>query len=204
MSLSMLSEFRTMGRVAEQTRFLLVQRANARSLTDRQREQVYATLDHVTEVREGFELSLRSGSAAIGELRDIVRYTLDTLDTLDWSFLEELGLRLQEVNRVAPLGAQLMAFAHATVALGMLPKLPASQVSHPTSSHYRDLRLPRRPGEWLERIEELEGALTQLQQMELWATHQNWLAPAVLRRTHAYFDASAWLVRAHLQAFGVH
>ena len=199
MSLSMLSEFRAMGKVAEQTRFLLVQRANARSLTDRQREQLYGTLHHLEEVREGFQLSLRTGSGAMAEWRDIVRYTLDTID---WSFLEELGLQLQKVTRVEQLGPQLMAFAHATVALGMLPQLPASQVSHPTSSHYRDLRLPHRPGEWLERIEELEGALTRLQQIDVWGFSQTRLPPAVLRRTHAYFDASAWLVRAHLRSFG--
>lgn len=200
MSLTMLSEFCAIGKVADQTRFLLVQRANARSLTDRQREQFYATLGHLATVREGFQLSLRRGSGAIDELRDIVRYTLDTVD---WSFLEQLGLQVQKSTQIEKLGPQLMAFAHATRALTMLPQLPASQVSHPTSAHYRDLRLPRRPGEWLELIEELEDALTRLQEIDVFGFRRPALSPIVLRRTHAYFDASAWMVRAHLRAFGM-
>ena len=194
MSRTTLSEFRAFGEIAEQTRHVLVYRSLAQSLTPHQRDQLGATLRHLAAVREGFQLSLRNGSAAPAEIRDIVRYTLCTLD---WSFLEELGLLLQEEERVQRLGIQLMAFAHATIAIATLPHLPTSQVSHPASSHYRDLHSPRRPGEWLERIEELEGVLARIQADVLGRSS----APA-LRRAHAYFDASAWLVRDHLGRFG--
>ncbi len=189
MSQQYLGEFRAMGSVAEQTRRVLVQRAGARSLTNEERSQLGVTLRHLEAVREGFQLSLRSGSAAPDEVRAIVRYTLHVID---WHFLEELGLTLQQEFEVARLGAQLMAFAHATVALGMLPLVPASEISHPASSHYRDLATPRTPGEWLERIEELETVLARLQA-------DDWHGPSgsSLRRTHAYFDASAWLIKAH-------
>lgn len=194
----MLDEFRAMGQVAERTRRVLVQRATTARLTVQQRDQLTITLTHLAAVREGFQLTLRSGSASAGEIDAIVRYTLETLD---WSFLEELGLRLEQAQRLEPLGEQVVAFAHATVALAMLPRLPASEVSHPTSSHYRDLHTPRRPGEWLERIEELEATLTRLQ-ADAYAPRRGWLPPPMLRRTHAYFDASAWLIRAHLHRFG--
>ncbi|MDQ4077473.1 MAG: hypothetical protein M3220_14650 [Chloroflexota bacterium] len=194
MSQTMLSEFRAMGSVAERTRRLLVQRAQVRPLTAQQRSQLDDTLHHLAAVREGFQLSLRTGRTTPDELRAIVRYTLYTID---WRFLEELGLTLQGDDQVQRLGVQLMAFAHATIALGVLPLLPPSEVSHPSSSHYRDLPTPRRPGEWLERIEELESVLTRLQ-----SDHWNWPSSSSLRRTHAYFDATAWLIREHLGRFG--
>jgi hypothetical protein len=185
-----------MGQIAERTRYLLLRRNKTQSLSDRQRDQLMGTLEHLGEVREGFQLSLRNPSGAYGELRDIVRHTLQMID---WSFLEELGLQLQGVNQVERLDNQFTAFAHATVALAMLPMLPASEVSHPTSSHYRDLRKPQRPGEWLERIEELESAMTRLHSNA--RSEASSLPPETLRRTHAYFDASAWLVRSHLRTF---
>lgn len=195
MSRTTRAEFRAFGAIAEQTRHLLVQRALVEPLTPQQRDQLNATLRHLAAVREGFQLSLRSKGTDLGELRDIVRYTLYTLD---WSFLEALGLQLRQDDEVQKLDVQLMAFAHATVALVMLPMLPATEVSHPTSSHYRDLSSPRGPGEWLERIEELETVLARVQAD---ATRGQYGSPA-WRRTHAYFDASAWLVREHLGRFG--
>lgn len=198
MSTTILSEFRLMGQIAERTRYLLLRRNKTHTLSSRQRDQLMGTLQHLAEVREGFRLSLRhsSDAYAFGELRDIVRHTLQIID---WSFLEELGLELQGANQIERLDNQLVAFAHATVALAMLPMLPPSEVSHPTSSHYRDLRKPQRPGEWLECIEELESAMTGLHSNA--RSEASWLPPQTLRRTHAYFDASAWLVRSHLRTF---
>jgi hypothetical protein len=183
-----------MGDVAERTRTLLVQRARVRPLTTRQRSQLDATLRHLAAVREGFQLSLRTGDGVShDEIVAVVRYTLDVID---WSFLTELGLRLGQDRHVYRLGNQLLAFAHATVALGVLPHLPASEITHPTSAHYRDLHTPRSPGEWLERIEELETVLIRIQ-----SDHWNWPTDSSLRRTHAYFDATAWLIRSHLERF---
>ena len=147
-----------------------------------------------------FMQHMAAGKIARPPISGLLNYTLDTVD---WSFLEQLGLQVQKSTQIEKLGPQLMAFAHATRALTMLPQLPASQVSHPTSAHYRDLRLPRRPGEWLELIEELEDALTRLQEIDVFGFRRPALSPLVLRRTHAYFDASAWMVRAHLRAFGM-
>ncbi len=194
MSHTMLAEVRALGAVAEQTRMLLAQRTRVRPLTAQQRSQLDETLRHLGAVREGFQLSLRTGGAAPDELQAIVRYTLDVID---WHFLEALGMSLEQDDRVYRLGVQVMAFAHATVALGVLPLLPASEISHPTSSHYRDLPTPRRPGEWLERIEELESVLVRIQS-DYWSRPSS----SSLRRTHAYFDATAWLVREHLGRFG--
>lgn len=196
MSQSLFVEYRSLGAVAERTRRLLVQRASVRALSEAQRGQLDQTLRHLAAVREGFQLTLRAAPAAASpqELQAIVRYTLDGID---WRFLEELGLTIQEEGTVQRLGTQLIAFAHATIALGLLPQLPASEVSHPPSSHYHDLPTPRRPGEWLERIEELESVLARIQ-----ADHWNWPSSSSLRRTHAYFDATAWLVRSHLGRMG--
>jgi hypothetical protein len=193
MSKTMLSEYRAMGKVAEETRLVLVQWANLHPLTPRQLTLLDATLQHLAAVREGFQLSLRSGGAAARELRDIVRYTLNTID---WSFLNELGLDLQQEAEVQRLGVQLLAFAHASIAVSVLPLLPPGEVSHPASAHYRDLPRPRRPGEWLEHVDELEVVLTRLQ-----AQNRRGLSSPSLRRAHAYFDASAWLVREHLHRF---
>lgn len=193
MAKALFSEFRGMGEVAQRTRLLLQRRWTARSLTAQQHAQLDTTLRHLAAVREGFQLSLRHGAAAPDEIRAIVRYTLHTID---WDFLGELGWYLEQGEQLARLGDQLVAFAHASVALALLPRLPASQISHPMSSHYRDLPIPQRPGEWLERIEELEAVLTDLQ----WERAPSPTSPA-LRRTHAYFDASAWLIHAHLRRF---
>lgn len=198
MSTTIVSKFRLMGQIAERTRYLLLRHNKTESLSGRQRDQLMSTLQHLGEVREGFQLSLRNSSDvyAFSELHDIVHHTLQMID---WSFLEGLGLQLQPISEVERLDNQLTAFAHATVALAMLPMLPPSEVSHPTSSHYRDLCKPQRPGEWLERIEELESAMTRLQSNSY--SDSDLLPPQTLRRTHAYFDASAWLVRSHLRTF---
>lgn len=182
-----------MGRLADKTRRLLLRRPGRR-FEPAERALLDETLEHLAAVREGFQLTLRNASGTPETLQALVHHTMAVID---WSFLADLGLRLQADIRVERLGIQLLAYTHATVALSLAPLLPASEISHPTSAHYRDLHRPSDPAAWLERIEELEKVLVRVR-----IDGCRDVAPPLLRRTHAYFDSSAWLIRSHLDRFG--
>jgi hypothetical protein len=86
------------------------------------------------------------------------------------------------------------------VALGLLPHLPAQAITFPQPNPtYSDVPVPAMPRQTLERIEEIEGVL-----------YQAGLAPLdeldfdAVRRTYAFFEASAWLVNHCLPAMLEH
>ncbi len=190
----LLDLFAALGRVAEDTRRLLLQALlhEDRRLTPEEQERLQSTLGHLGNVREGFIVTVRASAArSPSELRDLVQHVL-----VDWSWLEQLGLSWEAgPSRVELPVAQVLSFAHASVALGTLPHIPPEVISFPQPrASYADIPVPHSPGEWLERIEELETTIAQVGERPA-AT----LARDRLRRTFGYFDASAWLV-AHEQS----
>ncbi len=190
---SLLNDYRYLGRIAEATRALLADLLEDQHLTAEQRRQLDATLAHLTDVREGFVLSLRTGDVAdTSELEALVRHIL-----FDWRWLEELGLELLPETEVHLPRMQLLSFAHSYLALALMPRLPRQRVTFPNPKSYADIPVPRRPGEILARIEELEEVLTQVQGEE-----RARLSVGSFRRTYGFFETSAWLVRDHMRLFG--
>ncbi len=154
-----------------------------------------AALEHLAEVREGFVVTLRTSSVRDpSELRALVRHIL-----LNWNRIEDLARAWergeQHVERPVP---QMLAFGHAFVALGCLPRLPPGLITFPQPRpSYADIPVPGTPGEWLARIEELEAVITQIGEQPTSS-----VARDRLRRTVGYFDASAWLVAQHSRRWG--
>jgi hypothetical protein len=148
------------------------------------------TLEHIGDVREGFVLSQHmSPRMQTDELRRLVQHVL-----LDWGWLEALGLSSEMRGPVELVGVQLIAYRHALVALGLLPYLPAQAVTFPQHNPtYSDVPVPARPSQTLERIEEIEGVLYQAGRVPL-----DGLDFDAVRRTYAFFEASAWLVNHYL------
>jgi hypothetical protein len=158
--------------------------------TTRQQYLLSDTLEHIGDVREGFVLSQRtSPRTETSELRRLVQHVL-----LDWGWLEALGLSTVVGGQVELVGVQLIAYRHALVALGLLPHLPAQAITfpqlHPT---YSDVPVPARPSQTLERIEEIEQVLYQAGFVPL-----DELDFDAVRRTYAFFEASAWLINHYL------
>ncbi len=188
-----LNDYHSLGRIAEATRALLAALLEDQRLTPEQRRQLDTALSHLTDVREGFVLSLRTGQVAdTSELEALVRHIL-----FDWSWLEELGLELLPEEDIQLPHMQLLAFAHSYLTLALMPRLPRRRVTYPNPRSYADIPVPRRPGEILARIEELEEVLTYLQDDDALR-----LSTGSFRRTYGFFETSAWLVRDHMRLFG--
>ncbi|MCZ7567743.1 MAG: hypothetical protein M5U01_03980 [Ardenticatenaceae bacterium] len=194
---ALLTDYAHMGHLAESTRALLALLLDQGSLPPEQRDVLDETLLHLTDVREGLILSLRADAADARELQDLVRYTLGALD---WSWLQELGLELMPDETIYLPRLQLLAFAHSYLTLALMPRLPRRQITFPQPRSYADIPVPRRPGEVLERIEELERVLIRVQ---IRASTDSFTGD-ILRRTYGFFETSAWLVRDHLRLFGRH
>jgi hypothetical protein len=151
----------------------------------------HETLEHLGEVREGFILSQRaSPHISVSELRSLVQAIL-----LDWEWLQDMGLMLEPNNQLELLDQQLVAYNHALIALGMLPRLPADAITFPQQPRptYRDVAVPVLPGEMLARIEEIEQMIYQAEFKPI-----KTLAYGPLRRTYAFFEASSWLANKYL------
>ncbi len=113
---------------------------------------------------------------------------------LDWGWLEAMGLSTVAGGQVELVGVQLIAYRHALVALGLLPRLPAQVITFPQRNPtYSDVPVPAMPSQTLERIEEIEQVLYQASLVPL-----NELDFDAVRRTYAFFEASAWLVNHYL------
>ena len=158
--------------------------------TIRQQSLLSDTLEHIGDVREGFVLSLRTSPRfEMDELRRLVQHVL-----LDWEWPEAMGISTVAGGQVELVGAQLIAYRHALVALGLLPHLPAQAISfpqpHPT---YSDVPVPGMPSQTFERIEEIEQVLYQAGLVPL-----DELDFDAVRRTYAFFEASVWLVNHYL------
>jgi hypothetical protein len=148
-------------------------------------------LEHLTQIREGFILALRTPDHALAsELRDMIQYLVD------WTWLNELGLRWQTDEPLARLGGQTILYQHAIVALGMLPRLPTSAVTYPHAAQrgaYADIPIPSTPGEMLTRIQELEDTIWAAASEPVGA-----LSKGAVRRTYGFFEATTWLIANHL------
>lgn len=191
--MALLRDYRNLGHIAEATRELLAALVEDQSVTRQQRSQLDATLSHLTDVREGFVVSLRTGSVAErSELADLVHHIL-----FDWEWLEAFGLELMPDAMIHIPRKQLLSFAHSYLALALIPRLPAQRVTFPSPRSYADIPVPRRAGDLLARIEELEEVIARVQQEPTPLR----LSSGSLRRTYGFFESSAWLVRDHMELF---
>jgi len=184
--------FIALGEIAEEARWALAKglRQRDQPLPPAEQKRLSLALGHLSDVREGFTLTLRASAvSSLSELRDLVRHVL-----IDWSWLSELGLSWQGGPVEVPT-SQVIAFAHATTALGVLPHLPPQLVTFPSSGRtYADIPVPHTPGELLARIEELEQVV-----WEAGERPASDVEADALRRTYGFFEASAWLVSDHLR-----
>ncbi|MBX3002023.1 MAG: hypothetical protein KF893_26095 [Caldilineaceae bacterium] len=170
--------------------------------------------DYLGRVREGFVLSVRTADVTSA---DELSYLLERV-LLDWEQLsDELGLQselplegqqsenLSTQQRIEHVRDQLLAFSMAAVALGMLPRLPAAEITFPRSyrkpATYADIPVPTTPAEMLHRIEELEKMIWQIASHDLLELAERRYNP--LRRTYGFFESSAWLAQRESQRFGV-
>ncbi len=161
--------------------------------------------DHLSSVREGFVLSLRTSQ--IDDPREL-RYLLDRV-LLDWSQLsEELGTADSADSadgKIEQLRTQMLAFSMAAVAIGHLPRLPADEVTFPRSygkpPTYADIPVPRTPAEMLSRIDEVQTTLWQMMGQELPDLVDHHYGS--VRRTYGFFESSARLTRRQAIRFGI-
>ncbi len=149
------------------------------------------TLNHMEDVREGFIISQRTSPRTnLSNLQALVQHVL-----IDWQWVQELNLALEPGHKIEPLGSQLVAYNHATVALAVLPQLPVTAVTFPQPNPtYSDVNVPVLPEELLARIEEIEQMIYQAEVNTI-----ETLAYEPFRRTYAFFEASSWLVNSFLE-----
>jgi hypothetical protein len=181
--------------------------------------------DYLAVAREGFTLGLRAGR---GVSAAALRFLLDRV-LLDWGALEEELARAAEqdgasggaegagspaaaaVSPEAPpagfaaLRHQLLASGMAAVALGMLPRTPAGEITFPYSHGqpptYADIPAPASPAALLLRLEEMERLLWEVMGGGLQELVNRRYGP--LRRTYGFFEVSALLARREAERFGV-
>ncbi|MCS7251047.1 MAG: hypothetical protein RMK32_00255 [Anaerolineae bacterium] len=186
-----LRALQALGQMADQTKAALAHRIQKEPLPEEAYATLHNALDHLSEVREGFILSLRTSAVpSLAELRTLVERVL-----MDWSAWEALGFRLMPAFELAHLGDQIFFFHHAYIAMGILPRLPNYAVTFPHQRRpsYADIPVPGTPAEVLDRIEEMEHVVWTAENAELEAAPQD-----SVRRTYAFFEASAWLVTTEL------
>ena len=151
------------------------------------RAMLNRTLENLRPMREGFMLALRVPDVKVSsELRAIMNYLVD------WSWLNELGLRWNTGEPLEKLGGQVVLYQHAVIALGILPRLPSNAVTFP-GGKYADIPVPASPGETLTRLEELENTIWAASSEPVGA-----IPPGAVRRTYGFFEATTWLIATHL------
>lgn len=148
-----------------------------------------ATLSHIDDMREGFQMSLRASEAALEELR----YLMERAVLYPWS-----DVNYDEPARhvvITPDVKKLSAIGHARVVFGILPLMPPQRITFPSIPSYRDIQPPAGPASLVERIEELERTV--------WDTATQRppyrIDRELFRRTYAFFEAASWLAEQHLQ-----
>jgi hypothetical protein len=151
------------------------------------------TLPYLELARGGFALAARASDLAGLDQRAFLRRwgvtghrPTDTRSEAEERGLERLGRRptLVEDAREA-----LAAFAHARVALALIPRLPPWAVSWPPRPTYVDVPRPRGAGELVDRLEEVERTVWHLSVLRERSTRD----PEPARRTVAFFDAIVFL-----------
>ncbi len=186
-----LQALQALGQLAEQTKTALARRIHGEPLPEKAQATLYHALEHLSEVREGFILSLRTSAVpSLVELRALVERVM-----VDWSAWEAAGFRFMPALELARPGDQVFFFHHAYIAMGILPRLPDYAVTFPHQRRpsYADIPVPGTPGEVLDRIEEMEHVVWIAENADLETA-----PPDSVRRTYAFFEASAWLVATEL------
>jgi hypothetical protein len=183
---------RTLAKVIKATHQVLFQSVHdpLRSSIRQRQRQLSETLEHMGEVREGFVLSQRMPlPLELRELRELIQHVL-----LNWGWVEDMGLLMTPGDQVELVEDQIIAYQHALVALGVLPRLPAEIITFPQPGpSYADLSAPGSPSELLDRIEEIERVVYRASVKPL-----DELTVGPLRRTYAFFETSSWLVTHYL------
>ncbi len=156
------------------------------------------TIPYVELARDGFALATRASDLAGVDPGEFIRRWGVVADapgareerpsTVDAERrgLERLG---RSTGLVREVQGALAAFAHARVALALIPRLPASAVSWPPRPTYVDVPRPRGSGELVERLEEIERTIWRLAVSRARPDRDH--EPA--RRTLAFFDAIVYL-----------
>ncbi len=189
-----LQEYYRLGAIARNTvkileRFI----AKKMELSDDQAAVLAATLEQLAQVREGFQLQLRTSAVpSLAEMQYLVDRAL-----IDWRWLEQLHWYVQPPVQIELPRNQLMAFAHAYISLAVLPLLPKDKITYPQArGTYADIPVPGSGAELLQRLEELERVIYRV----LGGARQR-VEREPLRRTYGFFESSAWLVSTHQQKF---
>jgi hypothetical protein len=214
-------DFVAIGELADTTKQFIhlnlaynIRRQDRAGLEHVERMVLQQARDYLSRVREGFVLSVRTADITS---TDELSYLLERV-LLDWDRLSgELGLQtdapvesqpsveLSAQKRIEHVRDQLLAFGMAAVALGMLPHLPAAEITFPRSYRkpptYADIPVPSTPAEMLHRIEELEKMIWQIAFHDLIDLAERRYNS--LRRTYGFFESSAWLAQRESQRFGV-
>lgn len=197
----LLADFQTISIIVDQTLDALARRLRAAERGPSQRESriFSAALEYLSQAREGFFLSLRAN--LIPERAELA-YLLQKA-FIDWRWIEELGIDMEEPSQIEQVRSQLIAFAMASIAIGMMPRIPPEQATFPPigplkRAGYADIPVPRSPAQWLDRIEEVEQITWHVGVEPI--AH---LDAEPLRRTYGFYEASSWLTQEHLRRFGL-
>jgi hypothetical protein len=143
------------------------------------------TLEYMGDVHEGFLLSQRVSAQTQSE--DL--HQLGEQALLDWQWVETMNLSVMPDDEVKAIDNQLIAYQHAAMAFGALRNLPTEVITFPQPRPtYVDILVPTTPGQMLERIEEIERVIYRAGIVPL-----DHIAFGAVRRTYAFFEASAWL-----------
>ena len=151
------------------------------------------TLPHIEGVEAGFRARLRTSESDVDELRGLLlRGGLGVPEPRDGSERRAALIEAMQAlsgaggpRRLAPApGRELAALEHARIAMAMLPRTPPADVHFPGRRSYADIAVPNGPGEFVERIEEVERTI--------WRAASGRTGRAVdpvWRRVYAFFDA---------------
>ena len=150
------------------------------------------TIPYVELARDGFALTARA-SDLIGVDQAAFLRRWGVIDERHGPSVETGRRGLERVGRSTGLVREaqdaLAAFAHARVALALIPRLPAGAVSWPPKATYIDVPRPRGAGELVDRLEEIERTIWRFSIGRERPDRDR--EPA--RRTLAFFDAIVYL-----------
>jgi len=150
-----------------------------------------ATLNRIVgdlkPMREGFMMAVRASDVNV---ESELRYLISLL--VDWTWLEDLGLRWTTDQPLERPTGQVVLYQHAVIAMGILPSLPRAAVTHPSGT-YTDIPVPTTPGATLTRLQELENTVYAASSEPV-----NALSRGAVRRTYGFFEATIWLIANHL------
>ncbi len=188
---------RHLWRVAEET-YLSMGRAlgspPASSTPQRPPAEVLAdALDFLARAREGFVITLRTPMVpTTRELEELVNRVL-----VDWAWLEAMGLSREGRTGIQRPTEQLLAYHHSLIALAFLPHLPPEAVTYPgVKRSYADIPVPRTPGQTLDRLEEMERTISQVEALNNGEVVQ---VGEEMRHTYGFFEATHWLINRYLR-----